>query len=89
MSCRVMSRGVGGALITLLRREARTAGVRLLADFRATERNRMMYITYKFAGFSEVNEADGLALLEADLERIPELPSYLEITSTLGGLLHA
>lgn len=86
MSCRVMSRGVGGALITLLRREARAAGVRLLADFRATDRNRMMYITYKFAGFSEIGEAnaDGVALLEGDLQQIPELPSYLELKSFWG-----
>jgi FkbH-like protein len=84
MSCRVMSRGVGGALITLLRREARAAGVRLLADFRATERNRMMYVTYKFAGFSEVSETDGVALLEGDLQQIPELPSYLDVKSFWG-----
>jgi FkbH-like protein len=85
MSCRVMSRGVGGALITLLRREAREAGVRLLADFHATDRNRMMYITYKFAGFSEVDEKEGTALMEADLAAIPELPAYLRINSTWEG----
>lgn len=89
MSCRVMSRGVGGALITWLRREAKAAGVRLLADFRATERNRMMYITYKFAGFSDVSETDGVSLLEADLARIPELPTYLELRATLGEVQHA
>lgn len=82
MSCRVMSRGVGGALITLLRREAKRAGVRLLADFRSTDRNRMMYITYRFAGFSEVAATEGETLLEADLDGIPELPSYLRIEST-------
>ncbi len=89
MSCRVMSRGVGGALITLLRKEARAAGVRLLADFRATDRNRMMYVTYKFAGFSEVGESDGLAVLEADLSSIPELPRYLGVKATMGGALDA
>jgi FkbH-like protein len=82
MSCRVMSRGVGGALITLLRRKAAAAGVRLLADFRATDRNRMMYITYKFAGFSEVSELEGCALLEADLSAIPDLPAYLLLQSS-------
>lgn len=89
MSCRVMSRGVGGALITWLRREARAAGVRLLADFRATERNRMMYITYKFAGFGDVSETDGVMLLEADLTRIPDLPTYLHLRATLGEVQHA
>jgi FkbH-like protein len=85
MSCRVMSRGVGGALITLLRREAKAVGVRLLADFRATDRNRMMYITYKFAGFSDLSETDGTSLMEADLNDIPELPSYLVVNSTWQG----
>jgi FkbH-like protein len=85
MSCRVMSRGVGGAIITLLRQQARDAGVRLLADFRVTDRNRMMYITYKFAGFSEVSETEGDTVMEADLTSIPELPSYLRINATWQG----
>lgn len=89
MSCRVMSRGVGGVLITWLKREARAAGVRLLADFRATERNRMMYITYKFAGFSDATETDGVMSLEADLTRIPDLPTYLQLRTTLGEVQHA
>lgn len=89
MSCRVMSRGVGGALITWLRRQAQAAGVRLMADFRVTERNRMMYITYKFAGFSDVNETDGVMLLEADLTRIPDLPTYLQLHATFGEVQHA
>lgn len=88
MSCRVMSRGVGGALICLLRREARAAQVRLQADFRATDRNRMMYITYKFAGFSEVSEVAGVARLESDLGQVPALPDYLEVRSTWGGAAH-
>jgi FkbH-like protein len=82
MSCRVISRGVGGTLITLLRRRAAEAGVRLLADFRATDRNRMMYLTYKFAGFSEVSEVEGHALLEADLSAVPPLPTYLQVQSS-------
>lgn len=89
MSCRVMSRGVGGALIGLLRRAARNAGVRLQADFRATDRNRMMYITYKFAGFAEVSEDGGLTRLESDLHQMAPLPSYLEVRSTWGGAAHA
>ena len=49
MSCRVMSRGVGGAMITFLRNEAKRHTTRLFADFKETDRNRMMYITYKFS----------------------------------------
>lgn len=88
MSCRVMSRGIGGALITLLRQEARAARVALHADIRVTERNRMMYVTYKFAGFTEIAESDGLALLQAEAASIPELPAYLTVNATFGGVLH-
>lgn len=85
MSCRVMSRGVGGALITLLRQQAQAAGVRLQAEFRTTERNRMMYVTYKFAGFSEVSETEGESVLECDLTQVPPLPAYLDVRATWGG----
>lgn len=88
LSCRVMSRGVGGALIALLRCEALSAGVRLQADFRATERNRMMYITYKFAGFAEVSEAGGVIRLESAPLEGATLPSYLEVRSTWGGVVY-
>lgn len=79
MSCRVMSRGVGGAFITFLRRKAADAGVALRARFRATERNRMMYVTYRFAGFQEVGEDNGVSLLENKLTTIPPYPSYLKL----------
>jgi FkbH-like protein len=64
MSCRVMSRGVGGLLLGHVVNAARDAGVRLRAEFVPTERNRAMFITYKFAGFREVRHADGLTELE-------------------------
>lgn len=79
MSCRVMSRGVGGALITFLRRHAKQTGVGLRARFRETDRNRMMYITYKFAGFRDASAGNAPDLMENDLSEIPELPSYLTI----------
>lgn len=89
MSCRVMNRGVGGAVITWLRGQAKAAGVRLLADFRATDKNRMMYVTYRFAGFSEIGEEDGVSQLEADLQNVPALPRYLRVEATLGDRCHA
>jgi len=52
-SCRVVSYGVGAALLSWLADQAARAGVHLAADFRATERNRMMEIAYRFAGFDE------------------------------------
>ncbi|GAB2934655.1 HAD-IIIC family phosphatase [Streptomyces heilongjiangensis] len=53
-SCRVVAFGVGTVLINWLADQAARAGVHLLADFRATDRNRMMEIAYRFAGFTGV-----------------------------------
>ena len=79
-SCRVLSTGVGSIFLTYLRHRAREHGVRLVADFRDTGRNRMMRAAYMVAGFSETKKLDnGLVLLENDLEDIPPLPDYLEI----------
>lgn len=52
-SCRVVAFGVGTILLNWLVDQAARAGVHLLADFRATDRNRMMEIAYRFAGFDE------------------------------------
>lgn len=79
MSCRVMSRGVGTALITTIRRVAKENGVRLVAEFITNDRNRMMYITYKFNQFREIEKRDNWSLLENDLSTIPPLPSYMKI----------
>lgn len=74
MSCRVMSRGVGGVILTALRSTCRTRQIQLAAQFKETDRNRMMFITYRFAGFRE--EGD---LLINDLSRIPALPDYMQL----------
>jgi len=79
MSCRVMSRGVGTIILHHIMRLAKEAGVRLRAEFVANNRNRMMYVTYKFGGFKEI-EADGDALiLENDLSTIQSFPDYLTV----------
>jgi FkbH-like protein len=77
MSCRVMNRGIGGALITFLRRQAKDAGMRLLADMIMNDRNRMMYMTYKFSHFREIGQSGDVTFLENDLDRIPPYPEYL------------
>ncbi|MFC8274219.1 HAD-IIIC family phosphatase [Streptomyces sp. NPDC057271] len=79
MSCRVMSRGVGGVLITYLRRRAKEAGARLLAEFLPNGRNRMMFVTYKFSGFREIGRDGDLVSLEADVADVPEFPGYLKV----------
>ncbi|GAA1918608.1 HAD-IIIC family phosphatase [Streptomyces durmitorensis] len=79
MSCRVMSRGVGSVLLAHLIREAAAAGVRLRAEFVPTNRNRSMYVTYKFAGFRETTTNGEISVLEHDLARVPEFPPYMEV----------
>jgi len=81
MSCRVISRGVGTILLNHLLERARDAGVRLTAWFVPTDRNRMMYATYKFAGFTEVKEDATGILLENDLSRIQPCPDYVMLES--------
>lgn len=79
MSCRVMSRGVGTLLINCILRLARDAGVGVKAEFIPNDRNRMMYVTYKFAGFKEVARRENVIILENDCNKIQELPAYANI----------
>ena len=79
MSCRVMSRGVGAVLLNHVLRLASAAAVRLQAEFVPTDRNRVMYVTYKFAGFSEVSTAGPIHVLEHSLASIPGPPSHVEL----------
>jgi FkbH-like protein len=87
MSCRVMSTGVGTIMINYIRSRARTQGVALHAEFLPTERNRMMFVTYKFAGFREVEKRDGLVRLENDLRKIPTFPNYIRVITPDGRLI--
>lgn len=79
MSCRVASRGVGTVLINHIKRRAAAAGVRLLADFRPTDRNRMMLVAYRFNRFHEIQRTHTDVLFEADLTDIPPDPAYLTV----------
>ncbi|MBD2448900.1 HAD-IIIC family phosphatase [Nostoc sp. FACHB-152] len=79
MSCRVMSRGVGTVMLNYVMSLAQTNNVRLIAEFVFNNRNRMMYISYKFAGFKEtVVNNDGLIVMENDLTRIQPVPAYIK-----------
>jgi FkbH-like protein len=80
MSCRVMSRGVGTILINHLRNRAKRELKKLRAEFLPNERNRMMYITYKFGGFREVAKVGELVILEDEQKNISPFPDYLSVT---------
>lgn len=62
-SCRVVSFGAGAVIIGWLIDQAAQAGAHLAADFRPTERNRMMDIAYRFAGFTN-DQCECLGQLE-------------------------
>jgi FkbH-like protein len=79
MSCRVMSRGVGNVMLHEIVRLAGERGCALEAEFAETGRNRMMYVTYRFAGFDEVRRAGEVAILRADPERMQATPAYLRL----------
>jgi FkbH-like protein len=83
MSCRVMSRGVGTLMITHLLKLAKRAGVDLNAEFISTDRNRMMYVTYKLSGFKEIERRGALSILKHDLNRIPPFPSFVRVRVAL------
>jgi methoxymalonate biosynthesis protein len=49
----VVSFGAGSTILNWLIDQASLARVHLVADFRGTDRNRIMEIAYRFAGFSQ------------------------------------
>ncbi|MBT2574029.1 HAD-IIIC family phosphatase [Bacillus sp. ISL-51] len=79
MSCRVMSRGVGTVLMNYIMAEAKKAGVKIRAEFKLTDRNRMMYVTYKFGGFKEVYQEEDFVIFENDLSYVQDVPDYMTV----------
>jgi FkbH-like protein len=79
MSCRVMSRGVGSILLNHVVGMARQNGVPLRAEMVLNERNRLMYMTYKFAGFTTLHKVGELEILQHDLNRVSPPPPYVQV----------
>lgn len=79
MSCRVMSRGVGSILLAYIINYVRSKGKKLQAEFIPTDRNRVMYITYKFGGFNEIGVVDNIQILEYQLDRDAIIPDYVKV----------
>lgn len=72
-SCRVVSFGAGAAILNWLVDQAARRGAHLVADFRPTERNRMMEIAYRFAGFTDDPCPCSGAVAEASEEGVQRL----------------
>ena len=82
-SCRVVAFGVGAALLNWLSDRAAAAGVHLVADFRRTDRNRMMEVAYRFAGFTASECGACAAIIDGvtDVQRLHMVPAPTEITT--------
>lgn len=79
MSCRVISRGVGTIMINHIMNLAKKANVPLHAEFIPNDRNRMMYVTYKFGGFKEIDKQGDMVIFANDLSHIQPFPSYVKV----------
>ena len=79
VSCRVVSRGIGTVLLNHVMRLASDNGAPLIAEFVPTGRNRMMFVTYMFAGFREVGRSGDATLLRAPDVPVQAVPAYLTL----------
>jgi len=79
ISCRVVSRGVGTIMLNHIMGMASKQNVALRAEFVPNERNRMMLVAFKFAGFREHDRRDNVVILENDLAHIQAPPSYVKV----------
>jgi len=79
MSCRVMTKGIGTAMLIHIIKLAQASNKQLFAEFLHTDRNRVMYITYKFMGFEDFESENNSVLLKYESEKEREYPGYLEV----------
>jgi hypothetical protein len=74
-----MARGVGAILIRQIMQMAKLNNVVLEAEWLATDVNRMMYMTYKFAHFYEDRKEGEITILRNDLKTIDPFPDYVVV----------
>jgi len=79
LSCRVMNRGIGPAVISFLKTYANSQHLELWADFKETNRNRIMYLTYKLAGFEEVQNLGEMLMLKCNPGNHSSIPDYVDL----------
>ncbi|MFB1041336.1 HAD-IIIC family phosphatase [Streptomyces chrestomyceticus] len=88
-SCRVVTFGIGTQLLRWTADQAARAGAHLEADFRRTDRNRIMEVAYRFAGFDSkpcACQEDGretAADAPADVQRLHLVPQRQTAPTTL------
>ncbi|HEU5219575.1 MAG TPA: HAD-IIIC family phosphatase [Gemmatimonadales bacterium] len=79
VSCRVLSKGVASLLLREVQAEARRRGVALRAEIVPNERNVLMSVSYKFAGFRELERRDGLILYEDGIAELAPSPGHVSV----------
>jgi FkbH-like protein len=80
VSCRVIGRGVGEALLCYGLRQAQVHGQRAVrALYRRTAYNRAMQLLFVTHGFKRDREQDGLVTYAHDLGFVPDYPAWLEV----------
>jgi FkbH-like protein len=80
MSCRVMSRGIGSVLLSHIMQETKNAGKVLLADFKDTGKNRMMNVSFRLAGFKEIqSDNQGNYIFRHSLSQDIQFPDYINL----------
>ncbi|MDH6574124.1 FkbH-like protein [Streptomyces sp. SAI-117] len=80
MSCRVMGRNVGTALIAVVAGLAHADKVPIRARYRPNGRNRQMRIAYSFLGFKEVVTSDGVEIFEHTQPGRLAVPAYTTVS---------
>jgi len=81
LSCRVMNRGIGPALLAHLQRAASQHGSALRVRFVPTDRNRPMLVTLRLAGFRECGRDADTLLLESGRGSMPSPPAHVAVGS--------
>ena len=79
LSCRVMNRGITPLFLACIKRMARDAGTRLLAEVKPTKRNRVIYISFLLNGFSPSGKQGDVVRLEADLSVAVSFPGHVSV----------
>lgn len=79
VSCRVISRGIGAVLLNYTMSRAARSDARFEADFRATGKNRMMQIAYRFANLREVRKEGDVTVYGHPLVDVPDTPDHFQL----------
>ncbi|RUU32402.1 HAD-IIIC family phosphatase [Mesorhizobium sp. M6A.T.Ce.TU.016.01.1.1] len=79
MSCRVMGRNIGTAVLGTIGQAAANHGVTLKALFRPTPRNRQIRITYGLLGFRPEGREDDASVLAHPRPKELSIPDYVSV----------